>query len=343
MALEHSVLDQDIISSLLKEKYDLIVTEVQKTELGSANCYRISNGKNDYFLKEFQSKFLLEDLVREAQLLEHLAEKKIPVAQMIKTKAGEYAFEYEGHIISLQEYVQGHGYGYNDFPKEYLSQTAAMLGKIHTALKKYSLPVGMEQEWLASYDAMTLCREYDELMAMSDPKEPYYQQLMEDFQYKKELSVRCSDYLKYYDGITYGATHGDYQGCQLICDNDGIKAVIDFSAAQSLPLVWEIMRSYVQSSNDARNEAVIDIQGLYNYVKEYMKYAVLSETDLKAMPYVYLFQLARSKYGYKEYLTTDSEDREGLIRFAFWRTQMCREVEAKAKEIAEKLAELISE
>ena len=74
-----------------------------------------------------------------------------------------------------------------------------------------------------------------------------------------------------------------------------------------------------------------------------MKYAVLSETDLKAMPYVYLFQLARSKYGYKEYLTTDSEDREGLIRFAFWRTQMCREVEAKAKEIAEKLAELISE
>jgi hypothetical protein len=61
------------------------------------------------------------------------------------------------------------------------------------------------------------------------------------------------------------------------------------------------------------------------------------------MPYVYLFQLARSKYGYKEYLTTDSEDREGLIRFAFWRTQMCREVEAKAKEIAEKLAELISE
>ena len=54
MALEHSVLDQDIISSLLKEKYDLNVTEVQKTELGSANCYRISNGKNDYFLKEFQ-------------------------------------------------------------------------------------------------------------------------------------------------------------------------------------------------------------------------------------------------------------------------------------------------
>lgn len=343
MALEHSVLNQQIIARLIKEKYDLNIIKVQKTELGSANCFRVNDGKKDYFLKEFQAQFVEEDLIREAQLLDHLAEKGIPVAQMIKTNAGDYAFEYEGHMISLQEYVQGHGYGYNDFPEKFLSQTAAMLGKIHTALKEYSLPMGMDQEWLSSYDASMLCREYDELAKSVKPEDPHYAQLMEDFQYKKVLSVRCTEYLKYYDGITYGATHGDYQGCQLICDGDGIKAVIDFSSAQSLPLVWEIMRSYVQSSNDARNEAVIDIQGLYNYVKEYMKFAALSETDLKAMPYVYLFQLARSKYGYKEYLTSDSEDREGLILFAFWRTQMCREVEARAKEIERRLEELYKE
>ena len=188
MALEHSVLDQEIITRLLKEKYDLIVTEVQKTELGSANCYRISDGKNDYFLKEFQARFLIEDLVREAQLLDHLVEKGIPVARMIKTNAGEYAFEYEGHIISLQEYVQGHGYGYNDFPKELLNTTAAMLGRIHTALKGYPLPIGMDREWLATYDAETLCREYDELAKSVKPEDPHYAQLMEDFRYKKTSS-----------------------------------------------------------------------------------------------------------------------------------------------------------
>ncbi len=343
MALEHSVLNQEIITRLLKEKYALSVKEVQKTELGSANCFRINDGKNDYFLKEFQARFLIEDLIREAQLLDHLAEKGIPVARIIKTKTQEYAFEYEGHMISLQEYIQGQCYGYNDFPKELLPQTAAMLGKIHTALRNYSLPSGMDQEWLSSYDAEKLCREYDELIEIAKPEDPYYQQLLEDFQYKKALTVRCTEYLEYYQGVTYNATHGDYQGCQLICENNEIKAVIDFSSAKSLPVVWEIMRSYVQSSNDARNEAVIDIQGLCGYVKEYMKYAALTEKDLKAMPYVYLFQLARSKYGYKEYLTTDSEDREGLIRFAFWRTQMCREVEEKAEEIAENLAELALE
>ena len=343
MALEHSVLDQEIITRLLKEKYDLSVKEVRKTELGSANCFRINDGKNDYFLKEFQTSFLKEDLIREAQLLDHLVEEGIPVARMIKTKTQEYAFEQEGHVISLQEYVQGTCYGYNDFPKKLLSQTAVMLGKIHTALKGYPLPVGMDQEWLATYDAETLCREYDELAKSVKPEDPHYAQLMEDFRYKKTLAVRCMEYMKYYEGVTYGSTHGDYQGCQLICDTNGIKAVIDFSSARKLPLIWEIMRSYVQSSNDARNEAVIDVDALCEYVKAYLEEAMLTKTDLKSMPYVYLFQLARSKYGYNEYLTTDSEDREGLIRFAFWRTQMCREVEAKAKEIAEKLAELISE
>ena len=60
-----------------------------------------------------------------------------------------------------------------------------------------------------------------------------------------------------------------------------------------------------------------------------------------AMPYVYLFQLARSKYGYPQYLNSDSEDREGLLKFAFWRTKMCREVERNAKAISNELEKLL--
>jgi len=60
------------------------------------------------------------------------------------------------------------------------------------------------------------------------------------------------------------------------------------------------------------------------------------------MPYVYLFQLARSKYGYPQYLNSDSEDRNGLLQFAFWRTQICREVEKKANTISSELIKLIN-
>ena len=72
-----------------------------------------------------------------------------------------------------------------------------------------------------------------------------------------------------------------------------------------------------------------------------MNYAPLTKKDLAAMPYVYLNQLARSKYGYKEYLLTDSEDREGLISFAFWRTRMCREVLEHSEEIVDELVKVL--
>ena len=114
---------------------------------------------------------------------------------------------------------------------------------------------------------------------------------MEDLQYKKQLAVRCEEYKKYYDGITYCATHGDFQGCQLIWEQEEIKAVIDFSAAACLPATWELMRSFVQSSSLCRNTATIDITALCDYVREYMKFAPLTKTDMIAMPYVYLFQL----------------------------------------------------
>ena len=130
--------------------------------------------------------------------------------------------------------------------------------------------------------------------------------------------------------------------CQLIWEQDEIKAVIDFSAAACLPATWEIMRSFVQSSSLCRNAVTIDIPALCDYVREYMKFFPLTQNDMIAMPYVYLFQLAQSRYGYPQYLlNTDSEDREGLLRFAFWRTRMCREVEKKAKEISEELVKLL--
>lgn len=73
-----------------------------------------------------------------------------------------------------------------------------------------------------------------------------------------------------------------------------------------------------------------------------MEYFPLTETDLKAMPYVYLFQLARSMFGYIQYLTSDSEDREGLIKFAFWRTAICREVKENAETIVNTLLDRCS-
>ena len=342
MAFESSALHRATNADLLNAHYGLSVTAVQKMKLGTANCYRVCSGEKRYFLKEFQSRFQEVDLLREAKLANYLAEHGIPTARFILTDHGEPFLTVRGHLVCLEEYIDGIPYGYNDFPEKLLQEEAAMLGKLHQALAGYELPVGMAGEWLNAFSAEKAMLQYDTLLAELEKhrNDQNYEKIKSDLIYKKDLISRADELAGYYAGVTYSPSHGDYQGCQLICGEDHIKAVIDFSSAKTLPVVWEIMRSYVQSSARCRDQAKIDIAGLCGYVGEYMKYSPLTETDLKAMPYVYLFQLARSKYGYNEYLTTDSEDRGGLLQFAFWRTDMCREVDSKAKMIAEALAGL---
>ena len=94
------------------------------------------------------------------------------------------------------------------------------------------------------------------------------------------------------------------------------------------------MRSYIQSGGVSRNGSYFDVEDFSLYVKEYMKYAPLTERDLEAMPYIYLFQLAQSSYGYKEYLVTKTENKEALLDFGFWRTDICREIYKKASDIS---------
>ncbi len=344
MSLEKSVLNESIISDLLFLHYGISPLSVNKLKLGTANCFQVYDGKKYYFLKEFQSDILEDEVVREAKLLECLSEADIPVTRFYKTVHNEFVIKYQNHIICMEEYIEGHTYGYNDLPLELLPKVGRMLGKLHQALRNYPLPIGMSEQWLASISADRVIAKYDELIQIAESKADADKlpQLMEDLRYKKQLAVRCEEYKKYYNGITYSSTHGDYQGCQLIWDQDEIKAVIDFSAAACLPVTWEIMRSFVQSSSLCRTTATIDIPALCEYVREYMRFSPFTKNDMIAMPYVYLFQLAQSSYGYPQYLlNSDSEDREGLLRFAFWRTKMCREVERCANAISGELLKLL--
>jgi Ser/Thr protein kinase RdoA (MazF antagonist) len=343
MSLEISVLNDSRIADLLKKHYNLKIQGCTRLPLGSANCYRVYDAEKNYFLKEFQSSVSENAIEREAELLGFLSGADIPVSRFIPTNSGKWHFIFEGHAICLQEYIDGTTCGYDDFPTHLLPSLAQMLGRIHAALGDYSLPVSMGEKWLDSFSAEDLIGQYDALIRKAQTaNNANSARIITDLTYKKTLALHCEQYKKIYEGITFVSTHGDYQGCQTIFTQTDIKAVIDFSSAAKLPAVWEIMRSYVQSSQQANRNADFDIDELCAYVKEYLKYGRLTKRDLHAMPYVYLFQLARSGFGYKQYLKGQSDEGEQLLQFGIWRTRMCRFLEENLVKISDKLLSEIS-
>lgn len=336
MSLEKSVLDIDNMSAILNSEYGLHLIGCKSLSMGSANCFKIKCKEGDFFFKEYQSGFTTEMADTEAGIVEYLRSRDFPVAGFIKTVDGRNCSFYEGHAISVQDYLEGQTY-LNDFPRTLLPECAKYLGIMHSVLKDYPLQVSMDYDWAKKITKDAISKKFNALLSALDKNksDPYYYKIHEDLVFKRELADSIDGWKEYFKGITFTSTHGDYSACQLICDENGIKAVIDFSSVGCMPAVWEIMRSYIQSGGMSRSGSDFDIEEFTLYVKEYMKYAPLTKRDLEAMPYIYLFQLAQSSYGYKEYLIKKTENKEALLDFAFWRTNVCREIYKKAKDISD--------
>jgi len=134
MSLEKSVLTEPTISDLLSTHYGISPLSVNKLKLGTANCFRVYDGNKYYFLKEFQSDILEDEVVREAKLLDYLSDAELPVTRFYKTQNNEFVIKYRDHVLCLEEYIEGHTYGYNDLPLHLLPKVGRMLGKLHRAL-----------------------------------------------------------------------------------------------------------------------------------------------------------------------------------------------------------------
>lgn len=341
MALERSVLTEQDARTLLRAHYGLQPVDLTKLAMGTANCYKVRAENGYFFLKEFPSSFSPEDARRESSLLEHLAKRSFPVARILPTVENAPYFQHNSHVFCLQEFIEGRTFGYDDFPEELLPLLAQTLGRLHCVLRGYPLSYFREDKWFDPYPAEEMQAEYLSLLSIVSEKDRFAARIRDDLSYKSGLVLRCAEHLPLCRGVTFTASHGDFQGCQLICEGDRLKAVTDFSAANMLPAVWEVMRSFTQSSQVCRDTARIDPDALAAYVREYMRFSPLSRDDLRAMPYVYLLQLARSKYGYPQYLRGELNENSGLLHFAFWRTDICRDLEAKAGIISQTLQKLI--
>jgi Ser/Thr protein kinase RdoA (MazF antagonist) len=351
--LSGSVVSQRDIRLLLAERYDIQVTgTVASLKGGSANCYKIRAPEGNFLLKEFQPKYSVEDVRTEPEVTAFVARRGIPVAGFVATVTGEYVWEHRGRAFHLQNFLEGKIFPQNGAPDWLLRESAILLGRLHAVLADFArMKIGFPDAWFA-WDATVKHREYDELIRLADelPDGEKRDRILRDLHYKRELLTPDRHPQIDPAQLTFGNSHGDYHILQLVCGQESVEAVIDFSSACSLPLTWEVMRSY-SLGDPACAAGKLGIDRLRDYVRRYLKAGgELSEYDLRMMPYLYHLQLARSRYGYQEYLSQGlqgiihnrlQERLEELLKFGFWRTDMCRWLEVNAESVSLALLELL--
>lgn len=319
--IEDSVFTNNKIKEIIKRKYNIDVYSIKKLNRGSANIYSLNNDK--YILKEFQSKYTMNEINKEIKIINHLKKDKIPVPTYIKTINNKYCFTYKKKIIILQKYIDGYTMDSNTGNKEQLLESSKYLGKIIKSLNgsKIRLKTTNIHEWYST-DALNEGIEKHKKLLNIISKDKNIQ-IYNDLTDKIKMLEYVRDNMDFHNmsKITIMKTHGDYSVLQFIYKNNKINAIIDFVSACKMPIIWELIRSYSYIDKNAK-DGKIDINNYVEYIKEFNKYVHLNKYDYQYMPYLYMVQLLTSTFGYKQYILDNTKN--DLLEFALFRTKLCK-------------------
>lgn len=339
MPIEKSILTEKDIIDLLKNKYNIVGRiEIIKLDRGSSNLFKIKACDGIYILKEFNSNKSTSLVEKEINVINYLQNKKVSVPKYIQLNNGKYYSMFNGKVLVLQQYIEGFTIENNTGDYERIIESATILGQLTRELIGYE---GLDEEdiidrWFSKKSLQKGIKKLEEEKKNIKEDNEYREQITIDFDNKILIANALIN--KFDFGIVRKLSimnaHGDYSVQQLIYSKGNPTTVIDFETAKKIPIVWEIMRSYSYIDEKAEG-GKIDIDNLIQYFKEFSKYVELNECDLKFAPHIYLMQLIGSAFGYREY-NKDYNQRD-LLRFALFRTNLCRSLYSNLDKISENL------
>ena len=354
MGVQKTSLNKEKIKNILQNEYDITPIEISKINRGTANIFKIVTLDKCYILKEFTSKRTENTVMKEIDIINFLQEKNLKVPKYLKTTNGSFYTRNKDRIIIVQEFIDGYVVEDNTRNYEGTMECASILGKLTKALLDYN-KLSDENILEEQFSKARLQRGTQELQelkpklqgmscdcnSMKKLANNYTEQIVKDIDYKIKICKEIEEKFDFniINKLTILNSHGDFCTQQLIYNDDMESTIIDFEKAKKLPIVWEIMRSYCYT-DEAVRKGKININNLVDYFKTFNDYIKLNEYDLKYASYVYLLQLISSTFGYKEYVN-DTNQVE-LLKFAFFRTNICKDLYDKKEEISKELVKNVT-
>lgn len=323
------------LKRIIEDNYEISdIKEINPIlEGASSECYHIVTENGEYLFKDIEKVFMNHP-DKEPLINAVLAQKGIPVSKFYKTWDGKYLVQYLGHTFHLQNFIKGKILKTNTAPEWFMKESAIMLGKIHKALEEYPLlSSGIDENFFKYVNPESAKVSYKKSLNMALKYND--KQNIIDLEYRIKLLDKIASIELDMNKFTYKNTHGDYFISQVLCGEESINAIIDFTSACVHPACWEVIRSYSYADHKCVS-GNIDYENLIKYIHSYMKYSKLNDYDIKMMPYLYYYQLAVSDY-FSQYYDSTNTNKKVLCHYAHWSTMLCRWFEANIEELSNKL------
>lgn len=321
---------------VLREYYGLKLNAFFPFAFGAGSLTGVADTDEGFFVLKYPSTSEINNPRLEPELCDYLLARGLPVSEFRRSLSGDAVCEDDEGVFHLQRFIEGRTLEWHTAPPWLMQESAAMLGKIHTALEGYSLPEGIGKgffEYMTPERAATSYRHTLRLAEMRGDES-----VAQGVRYRLGLLERMEPMRFDLDRLTCRSTHGDYCISQLICGEERINAVIDWTTACVHPAVWEIIRSFAYADPDSR-DGTLDAERLCAYTAEYLRYAQLNEYDLWQMPRLFMYQLAVCDY-YGQYYGSEAANRRIFLGQAELSTRMLAYLERECGRLSQALAAL---
>lgn len=324
------------VRELLLEWYGIRASELVRLATGAGSDAFFVRSREDRYVMKFPSSNGMNHPELEPEICNFLLGKGLPVCRFMENKHGGLLCSCADGVFHLQRFIDGRTPPLNSADGRLLDSSALLLGDIHTALTDYpALPEGIGQSFFRNMTPAAALLSYEASLGLA--RNLGDTRALEDIEFRIGLLDRIAGLSFDLGRMTLCNTHGDYFLSQLICGDGEIRAVIDWTTACVHPAVWEIIRSYT-CAEPACASGELPASGIVGYTSRYLERARLSDYDLYAMPYLYLYQLAVCDY-FGQYYRSDAANRQIFYRQAVFSTGLLRQLDKSAAALSDALIE----
>ena len=312
----------DKICKILFDEYGLEVQEISRMTTGVGGDTFLVQASQGKFIYKIADVNEMNHPEEEPEICSFLLDRGIAVSDFLRNKSGKFITTYDDTRVShIQRYIEGRVFTLNEASDWFMEEAPVLLGKIHNALREYKqLPMGIGADFFKYMTPQKAKKSY--LHSYEVAKQRGETRILDALEFRSKFVDKLTEWKFDVDKLTYCNSHGDYTVNQIICGENKINAVIDWTCACMHPVIWEITRSFFYAEPSCANGNFDEVK-LKKYVDGYCSVSSLTQYDKDNLLRLYLYQIAVCDY-YAQYLSADADKKEEYLLQAEFATKVLR-------------------